>query len=161
MIKGKYLLLGSNLGNKENNLGTARNHISSSVGTIIKISSIYNSEAWGFTDQPAFLNQVLQVETSLNPQQLLREILNIEILMSRIRTNKWRERTIDIDILYYEDLVINDEALTIPHQEIPNRRFTLIPLCEIAPKEIHPILNISNSDILEKTADVLGVEKIN
>jgi len=159
-MKGKYLLLGSNLGNKKINLSTARDHISKSVGTILRTSSLYQSEAWGITEQPSFLNQVLQIETILNPQQLLKEILNIELKMSRIRNGKWKERIIDIDILYYDDIVIEETSLTVPHPEIPNRKFTLIPLCEIAPEEIHPILNITNTEILENTADILKVEKI-
>ena len=159
-MKGKYLLLGSNLGNKKINLSTARDHISKSVGAILRTSSLYKSEAWGITEQPSFLNQVLQIETILNPQQLLKEILNIELKMSRIRNGKWKERIIDIDILYYDDIVIEETSLTVPHPEIPNRKFTLIPLCEIAPEEIHPILNISNTEILKNTADILKVEKI-
>ena len=159
-MKGKYLLLGSNLGNKKINLSTARDHISKSVGTILRTSSLYQSEAWGITEQPSFLNQVLQIETILNPQQLLKEILNIELKMSRIRNGKWKERIIDIDILYYDEIVIEETSLTVPHPEIPNRKFTLIPLCEIAPEEIHPILNITNTEILENTADILKVEKI-
>lgn len=153
-------MLGSNLGNKKINLSTARDHISKSVGTILRTSSLYQSEAWGITEQPSFLNQVLQIETILNPQQLLKEILNIELKMSRIRNGKWKERIIDIDILYYDDIVIEETSLTVPHPEIPNRKFTLIPLCEIAPEEIHPILNITNTEILENTADILKVEKI-
>lgn len=158
-MKGKYLLLGTNLGNREKNLSGAIVKIRKSLGEILRKSSIYETEAWGFRDQPSFLNQVIRIKTSLSPEELLRVIAEIEESMGRIREDKWKERLIDIDILYYEDEIINQDQLVIPHPEIQNRNFTLVPLCEIAGSEIHPVLGKTNDELLKASNDQLGVRK--
>jgi len=161
MIDGVFLLLGSNLGDKKYNLATAREHIKAAIGEIITSSSIYETAAWGKTNQPAFLNQVIQVKTSVTPEQLLQKINHIESEMGRIRVEKWGERLIDIDILYYNHEVVQTEKLHIPHPGIPERRFTLMPLTEIAPDFIHPVLQKSNVSLLQLCEDSLEVKPLN
>lgn len=152
-----YLLLGSNLGQRETNLRMARSLIENSAGGILQSSKVYESAAWGKEDQPHFLNQVIQIQTSFNPYALLEKLLWIETTLGRLRAVKWGERIIDIDILFYEDEIIQDKALTIPHPGIPKRRFTLIPLNEIAPALIHPQLNKTISQLLTTCDDKLKV----
>lgn len=159
-MKGKYLILGSNVGPRTRHLQLAREMIGEQVGPVLRSSSIYQTEPWGYSDQPAFLNQVTQVNTDLNAFETLKTILEIEKSIGRIRNGKWRERTIDIDILYFEDQVINSESLLVPHPGIPFRKFVLIPLCELIPGEIHPVLKVSNAELLKATDDILGVVKV-
>jgi 2-amino-4-hydroxy-6-hydroxymethyldihydropteridine diphosphokinase len=159
-MKGKYLLLGSNVGNRELHLHNARERIKNDLGAIEKGSSIYLTEPWGYGKQSSFYNQVIQVETPLNAYEVLNTILVIEKELGRIRTDKWNERIIDIDIIYFEDQIINDEKLIIPHPGIPFRRFVLEPLCELIPDEIHPVLYVSNKELLRNTDDELCVERI-
>lgn len=159
-MKGKYLLLGTNLGDRKRNLSSACASIEKYLGKIIQKSSIYESDAWGFHDQPSFYNQVLKIKTILSPEELLKRISHIEKNMGRIRQEKWKERLIDIDILYYDNKIINDTQLVVPHPEIQNRKFTLVPLCEISPHEFHPVLKKTNLQLLEGLTDPLGVKKI-
>lgn len=159
MTHTTFLLLGSNLGNRKKVLKNAAVSIKKKIGKIEKYSSIYETLAWGNEDQPAFLNQVVIVETSLTPKEVLVTINSIEKELGRIRHKKWGERLIDIDILYYDDLIINTEKLKIPHPEIANRRFTLIPLIEIDPNFKHPILDKTHSSLLETCNDELEVKK--
>jgi 2-amino-4-hydroxy-6-hydroxymethyldihydropteridine diphosphokinase len=159
-MNGKYLLLGTNIGNRFQNLRSALGFIEEHIGKVIKQSSIFETEAWGYRDQPAFYNQVLEIETSNTPEELLKLISEIEKKMGRARVEKWKERLIDIDILYYDNSIIQKPELTIPHPEIHKRRFTLIPLCEISPHEIHPLLKKTNIKLLEETTDNLKVKKI-
>lgn len=153
-----YLLLGSNLGNRTENLATARQKISRLVGPIITHSSIYKTAAWGKTDQPDFYNQVVAVSSSLVPHHALKAIQNIEQSLGRNRSEKWGARTIDIDILLWGDHILHDKHLNVPHPEIGKRRFTLVPLAEIAPSMVHPVLNISIRDMLLTCPDTLPVE---
>jgi 2-amino-4-hydroxy-6-hydroxymethyldihydropteridine diphosphokinase len=148
-----YLGLGSNLGNREENLQTARNFIQEKLGIISSQSSIYETAAWGITQQNAFLNQVVEVETSYSPIAVLHLILQIESLMGRVREIKWGARIIDIDILYYENEVFSTENLMIPHPFIQERKFVLVPLCEVAENFIHPKLMKTNLELLEKCQD--------
>jgi 2-amino-4-hydroxy-6-hydroxymethyldihydropteridine diphosphokinase len=159
-MKGKYLLLGSNVGDREKYLREARVKVLKHIGPITGMSSIYLTEPWGYEEQSSFYNQVIQVETNLNPFETLKVILNIEKEIGRIRDGKWKERIIDIDILYFQDIIINEDQLTIPHPGIPDRRFVLEPLCELIPDAIHPLLKVSNKKLLDKTKDQLRVEKI-
>lgn len=153
-MKNKIFLgLGSNLGNREENLSTAQKLIEEKVGKIRSKSSIYETAAWGITEQNAFLNQVLEVETSFSPSAVLHLVLNIEKDMGRIREIRWGERSIDIDILYYNNEIISTETLVVPHPFIQERKFVLVPLCEIAPAFIHPKLNQTNLELLEKCRD--------
>lgn len=152
-----YLLLGSNLGQRETNLKMARSLIENSGGVILQSSKVYESAAWGKEDQPDFLNQVIKIHTSLNPHALLEKLSWVETSLGRLRKVKWGERIIDIDILFYEDEIVKDKALTLPHPGIPNRRFTLIPLNEIAPTLIHPQLDKTISQLLARCKDKLKV----
>ena len=153
-----FLLLGTNMGDKVTNLLQVRHLILQNIGIIVNVSSIYQTDAWGKMDQDDFLNQVLEVQTDLMPNQLLIECLELERQMGRERFEKWGERLIDIDILYYNDLVIEEENLNIPHPEIQHRRFTLIPLVEVAPDFLHPVLLRNNAELLQMCKDSLHVK---
>lgn len=132
MDKTAYIALGSNLGRKRDNIARAIQLIAALPGVkIIKSSSLYETEPWGKTDQDNFLNQVIAVETSLHPAELLRELQNIEIKMGRQRKEKWGPRIIDLDILLYGNEVMDDPHLTIPHPHLRQRLFVLVPLAEI------------------------------
>lgn len=148
-----FLGLGSNLGNRAENLLTAQRLIEEQVGKIRSKSSIYETAAWGITEQDAFLNQVIEVETSFSPSAVLHLVLKIEKDMGRIRALKWGERSIDIDVLYYNDEVISTENLAIPHPFIQERKFVLVPLCEISQDFIHPKLKQTNLELFEKCQD--------
>ena len=148
-----FLGLGSNLGNREENLLKAQKLINKKVGKVHSKSSIYETAAWGITEQNAFLNQVLEIETVFSPDAVLHLLLKIEKNMGRIREIKWGERSIDIDVLYYNNEIISTENLVVPHPFIQERKFVLVPLCEIAPVFIHPKLKQSNLELLEKCQD--------
>ena len=160
MIKGVYLLLGSNLGDRREKLSEACELISNVAGEIICYSEIYETEAWGQTSQPAFLNQVIEINSELSPWQLLNTLQTIEDKLGRIRREKWAERIIDIDILYYQDLIVSDENLRIPHPEIASRKFTLVPLNDVAKDFINPVLKKSNAQLLVECKDELIVSTV-
>lgn len=158
MTGGIYLLLGSNIGDKKKHFDKAIGLLKKYVGPINSASGIYETAAWGKTDQPSFYNQVLKIETELTPSELLTEVNRIEAELGRVREEKWGERVIDIDILYYHSLIIDKKHLKIPHPQLHNRRFTLVPLCEIAGELNHPKLNKTNSELLKNCTDMLEVE---
>lgn len=160
MTDNIYLLLGSNLGHRQELLAEALKHIELHLGEVIKTSKQYETAPWGISDQPKFLNQVVEIRSALSPEDMLTKINEIEINMGRVRHEKWGERIIDIDILYFNDLIYNSEKLIIPHPEIQNRRFTLVPLAELAPDLIHPVLLLSNSRLLTQCEDLLEVKEI-
>jgi 2-amino-4-hydroxy-6-hydroxymethyldihydropteridine diphosphokinase len=155
-----YLLLGSNLGNSRNYIATALSEIEDKLGRIGKRSSLYQTASWGKHDQPDFLNQVIELKTRLNPQDLLTGILSIEAVMGRKRLERWGSRIIDIDILFYEDLSIEKTDLSIPHPHLAFRRFCLMPLCEIVPEFIHPRLGKTIQELLLELTDDLFVKKL-
>ena len=155
-----YLLIGGNLGNREANLEKARFLIAAGAGPIGRFSALYETQAWGMQDQPAFLNQVLLVITVLDPRELLATILAIEHQMGRERTEKFGPRLIDIDILFYNNEVLNEPGLTIPHPQLHLRKFTLEPLNEIAPLLFHPVLKKTVEVLLRECADPLAVKKL-
>lgn len=145
------------MGDRKKNLETAVLYIEKRIGTIFKRSSIYETEPWGSKGQPSFYNQVLRVNTILSARECIHTILEIEKEMGRIRTIKNAARIIDIDILFYNDEIINTTDLVIPHKEIPNRRFVLMPLSEIEPNFIHPYLKKNMQELLSECEDPLKV----
>jgi len=153
-----YLLIGGNLGNRVENLKTSHDLITRDVGTIVRQSSIYETAAWGVTDQPSFLNEVLQVSTNLKAETVLETILSIEERMGRKRIVKMGPRIIDIDILFFNEEIISLPHLKVPHPEIANRRFVLEPLNEIAPSYIHPVLQKNIHTLLLNCKDELDVK---
>jgi 2-amino-4-hydroxy-6-hydroxymethyldihydropteridine diphosphokinase len=154
-----YLLTGGNMGDRLSFLTKAAAAIGQHCGTIVAASSIYETEAWGKSDQGAFLNQVLRVETTLTARELLDQILSIESLLGRKRAVKYGPRYIDIDILLFNDDVISEPGLSIPHPEMQHRRFALVPLSEIAASKIHPLFGKSITELLEGCEDSLAVYK--
>ena len=159
-MNSTYLLIGGNLGNRIENLAMARSLIENELGKIIKVSSIYETAAWGITKQPDFLNQVLLIKTKFSPEKMMQLILSIENKMGRVRTQKNASRIIDIDILFFNDEIINNENLTIPHPEIQNRKFALIPLNEIASDLVHPVFKQSIKNLLSTSKDKLQVKPL-
>ena len=135
-----YVALGSNLGDKEGNLRRALELLEERGVEVVRASSFICTEPYGVTDQPQFLNGVCQVRTSLAPLALLHILLAIEQEMGRVRLRHWGERNIDLDLLLYEDVVMDTPELTLPHPDMQNRDFVLLPLAEIAPEIIHPTL---------------------
>src|SRR6186713_1086129 len=158
-MNSAYLLLGSNMGNSQEKLLTAIKNIEDNIGTVKRRSGIYRTAAWGNTNQPDFLNQVIITETALTAIEVLQQILMIEKKMGRIRTIKNAPRIIDIDILFFNHEIISAKHLTIPHPEIPNRRFVLVPLNELSPNLKHPVLNKSIHRLLDECSDPLDVKK--
>jgi len=153
-----FLLIGGNLGDRLQNLEQAGQQIAKNCGDVVKQSSIYETAAWGKTDQPDFLNQVLEIETTLDARKLMSKIMEIEKLMGRERNQKYDPRTIDIDILFFNEEVIDESFLKIPHPELQNRRFVLIPLAEIAPQFYHPVLKKNIFQLLKECKDPLEVK---
>jgi len=154
-----YLLIGGNMGERMANLAAARNRINIDCGRITASSSIYETEAWGYKEQPAFLNQALAIETSLEAEKLMEEILKIEMALGRKREIPLGPRIIDIDIIYYNDEIINTSSLTIPHPSMAQRKFVLMPLTEISPDYMHPILLKTNEVLLKECGDSSVVYK--
>ena len=149
-----YLLLGSNLGNREEILIKAIKLIDEKVGVIISQSKNYETKAWGKTDQPDFLNIAINITTDLMPMEVLEQIQAIEEQLGRVRIEKWGARSIDIDIIFYEQEIINiSHRLHIPHPLVQERIFALEPLAEIAPEFIHPVLQKTISILLQEIQD--------
>ena len=160
IMRTAYLLIGGNLGNRKENLSKAVSLINEQCGPLTRSSSIYETEAWGNTDQPSFLNQALEISTSLNARQLIRKVLKIEEVMGRVRKEKLGPRIIDIDILLFENEIHDLRFLKIPHPEMQNRRFVLVPLAEINSTLQHPVLKKTIAELLEECPDNLEVKKI-
>jgi len=154
-----YLLLGSNMGKPEEQLAAAVYHIEKKIGKTKRRSSIYQTAAWGKTDQPDFLNQVIIVESEQPAPVVMNNILSIEKEMGRVRTEKNAPRVIDIDILFFNKEIIHTAQLTVPHPEIQNRRFVLIPLRELSPLLQHPLLHQDITTLLTNCTDKLDVKK--
>ncbi|POY36042.1 2-amino-4-hydroxy-6-hydroxymethyldihydropteridine diphosphokinase [Solitalea longa] len=155
-----YVLLGGNLGNREENLTNAINLLGKRVGEIEKISSVYETSAWGKIDQPDFLNQAVKIQPfEVDPTKILTEILQIELDLGRQRIEHWGARVIDIDILLLGSYITNSQRLTIPHPQLQFRKFALTPLNDIASDVIHPVFMKSIQDLLKECIDPLEVRK--
>lgn len=157
---GIFLLLGSNQGHPAKKLAEARSRIQDAAGAILRSSGEYITAAWGEADQPDFRNQVIEIESALDPHRLLEVLLQIENEMGRIRSRKWGPRIIDIDILLFRDLIIDQSGLRVPHPGLPDRRFTLLPLAEIGGDVIHPTSGKTITAILEACTDQLSVKRV-
>lgn len=156
-----YLLLGSNLGERKSLIEEAILYINKDIGEVKRSSSFYETEAWGKKDQPGFLNVALEVKTKLTAIAVLEGVLAIEKELGRVRMEKWGARLIDIDIILYGDEVIDvPGTLQIPHPEMHNRKFVVIPMAEIASEVKHPVLKKSMQEILGSLPDNLTVLKI-
>jgi 2-amino-4-hydroxy-6-hydroxymethyldihydropteridine diphosphokinase len=159
-MTGVYFLLGSNLGDRQLFLEKAIELITRNIAPVVARSAIYQTQSWGKTDAPDYLNQVITLETDLPARTILKKILAIEQDLGRRREEKWGSRTIDIDILFYGDAIINETGLHIPHPELHNRRFTLEPFAEIAPDFVHPVLKKNILKLKNELKDNLVVKKI-
>ena len=155
-----FLLLGSNLGDREFFLNKAIENIELTISPVEKSSSLYETAAWGTTGQPDYLNQVIIVKTDLSAREVLARVLAIELSLGRVREAKWDSRTIDIDILFYGADVINENDLEVPHPRLHLRRFTLEPLAEIAADFLHPVLRKTLLDLKNELRDNLVVKKL-
>lgn len=156
-----FLLLGSNLGQRKRNLQIAERQIQHQVGEVIETSAIYKTAPWGKEDQKDFYNRVVLIKTRKYPQTILRSILEIEQEMGRVRKEKWGERKIDIDILFYGSKIIGEENLQIPHPRFEERNFAIIPMMELAANFKHPKLNLSIEEIYERSTDTCEVYLLN
>lgn len=156
MTRLSFILLGSNMGDREVVLDNAIKEIEKRCGRIVNKSSLYESEPWGFDTDLYFLNQAIAVETELEPHDLLKELLTIEAELGRRRNENhigYESRPIDLDIIYIDDMINEDEDLILPHPRMHLRRFVLAPLSEISPDFVHPILRESNSTLLDRCED--------
>jgi len=156
--KKAWLLMGGNVGDTSHYLSEASELIGKKCGAIAKASSIYQTAAWGKEDQAPFLNQALEIDTPLSPSKLLETLLDIEKELGRLRMERWAERTIDIDILYYAEEIISLTNLEVPHPRIHERRFALVPMTEITPDLVHPLFQKTQKQLLASCPDMLEVK---
>ncbi|EPY6471931.1 2-amino-4-hydroxy-6-hydroxymethyldihydropteridine diphosphokinase [Clostridium sporogenes] len=145
-----YVAFGSNMGEKENYIKRALEKIEEKAIKIIKLSPIYETEPYGVLDQDSFLNGVVKIESNLTPENLIEVLLDIEKQLDRVRERRWGPRTIDLDIIFYDDFIINEENLIIPHRDMENREFVLKPLCDIDENFIHPVLKKSVKQLYDE-----------
>ncbi|HEY8783798.1 MAG TPA: 2-amino-4-hydroxy-6-hydroxymethyldihydropteridine diphosphokinase [Mucilaginibacter sp.] len=155
-----FLLLGSNLGKRHLLLNKAIKHIENDIAPVVKTSAIYETQSWGKTDAPDYLNEVIMLRTNLPAQIILQKILSIENILGRRREEKWGPRTIDIDILFYGQAIIDEPGLHVPHPHLHKRRFTLEPLADIAPFLMHPVFKKNILQLKNELKDSLIVKKL-
>jgi len=154
-----FLGIGTNLGDRRENLTKTIFYLKRLLGEVRSFSSIYETKSWGVANQPNYLNMVVAIQTYQTPQNTLATILAIEQLMGRQRAIKWGSRLIDIDLLFYDDLRVETHNLKIPHPYIPERNFVLVPLNEIAPDFVHPTLMVSVTAMLQSCKDQLACKR--
>jgi 2-amino-4-hydroxy-6-hydroxymethyldihydropteridine diphosphokinase len=159
-MNGVYLIIGGNLGNRALNLALCKKEISEEIGLILKQSSIYETAAWGITNENSYLNRVLFLETILTAERVMEICLEIEKKFLRVRQKKWESRIMDIDILFFNNEIIKTKKLQIPHPRMAERKFVLIPMVEIAPNLVHPLLDKSMTKMLSECEDTLDVSKV-
>ena len=159
-MQNVFLGLGSNIGDRKNNIQQTISKIEHCIGEIAAQSSLYKTAAWGKTDQSYFINQVIKISTPLSPIDLLDQVLRVERQRGRIRKEKWGARSIDIDILFYGSEIIELPRLLIPHPFIAERRFVLAPMHELAPDFLHPVFERTIRELLTSCDDPLAVEKL-
>ena len=156
-----FLLLGGNLGDKAQIFRTAQKRLEEELGSVLMTSSVYETEPWGFESEDLFWNQVLVIETSLMPEEVLVHTKSIELELGRVRkADRYSSRRIDIDLLFYDDLVLHRPKLELPHPRMIDRRFVLEPLAEIAAGFIHPVFKQSIISLLEECSDHLAVKRL-
>jgi len=155
-----FLLTGGNMDDRHAELERCAGLIAAACGKISAVSAFYETAAWGKTDQPPFLNQAIELETAFDARELLQELLAIEKRLGRVRKEKNGPRLIDIDILLFNDEVIDEPHLKVPHPELANRRFALTPLAELAKKLVHPVLKKTIEELLRDCPDTLAVKKL-
>jgi len=155
-----YLLFGSNEGERRRWLSLGTEMMAGKCGPVLLESSVYETAAWGLETQPDFLNKVVCIHTAMQPEELLNAVQETELALGRQREVKWGQRTLDIDILFFDNIICDQPGLQIPHPYITERRFTLMPLAEIAPDLLHPVLQKSMTTLLQECADPLPVTKL-
>ena len=163
MMERCFILFGSNMGDKNKIYAQACLLINNRCGRIVAQSSAYESEPWGFEAKEWFLNRLIVVETELEPEAMLHQLLDIEAELGRVRhpeTGGYTSRTADLDILYYGSRIVLTDSLTIPHLRLHQRRFALLPLCEVAPEFVHPAFNMTQTELLKRCFDFSEVRKI-
>jgi 2-amino-4-hydroxy-6-hydroxymethyldihydropteridine diphosphokinase len=163
MMERCYILFGSNMGDKDAIYAQACLLINNRCGQVVAQSRAYESEPWGFEAEEWFLNRVIVVETELDPEEMLRQLLDIERELGRIRHPEiqgYTSRPADLDLLYYGDRIINTAVLTVPHPRLHLRRFALVPLCEVAPEYVHPVLQMTQIELLQQCPDESIVREI-
>ena len=163
MMERCFILFGSNMGDKNKIYAQACLLINNRYGRIVAQSSAYESEPWGFEAKEWFLNRLIVVETELEPEAMMRQLLDIEAELGRVRhpeAGGYTSRTADLDILYYGSRIVLTDNLTIPHPRLHQRRFALLPLCEVAPEFVHPAFNMTQTELLKRCFDFSEVRKI-
>lgn len=158
-----YLLFGSNMGDKNQIFAQACLLINNRCGHVVKVSSAYESEPWGFEAEEWFLNRAIEVETALKPSEMLHQLLDIEKELGRVRPKKkdgYASRPVDLDILYFGDRILLTDELVVPHPRLHQRRFALLPLCELIPDFVHPALGLTQRELLKRCNDPLIVRKL-